>query len=222
MTTQAEQDYLKAVYMLQQYSAKDEAVNTAMIAERLNVSPASASNMIKKLAKMGFLLHKPYQGVTLTPEGEHIALAIIRRHRLLELYLSDILGYSWDKVHEEAEQLEHVISDEFERRIDQAMGYPTNDPHGAPIPDAKGVIEVPDYHPLPQLNEGQTGVICQVSDRDSDMLRYLESLGLKPGTRITVEKKDPFNGPIFITLESGETQILGMEVAKSIMICSTL
>ncbi|HKJ69408.1 MAG TPA: metal-dependent transcriptional regulator, partial [bacterium] len=185
MTTQAEQDYLKAVYMLQQYSSEDKPVNTAMIADRLQVSPASASNMIKKLATMGLLLHKPYRGVTLTSEGEKIALGIIRRHRLLELYLSDKLGYGWDEVHEEAEKLEHVISKEFEKRIDQAMGYPTNDPHGAPIPDAKGVMEAPDYRPLTQLNEGQTGIICQVSDRDSDLLRYLESLGLKPGIQIT-------------------------------------
>ncbi len=222
MTTQAEQDYLKAVYMLQQYGAKDEPVNTAMIAERLKVSPASATNMIKKLATMGCLLHKPYRGVTLTPEGEKIALGIIRRHRLLELYLSDMLGYSWDKVHEEAEKLEHVISEEFENRIDQVMGYPTTDPHGAPIPDTKGVMEEPVYHRLPQLKEGQTGIICQVSDRNSDMLRYLESLGLKPGTRITIEKKAPFKGPISVTIESGDTQILGREVANAIMICPLL
>ena len=219
MLSQTMQDYLKAIYKLQK-EGRDlvDTVNTSMIAEKMQVTPPSATNMIKKLADLNLVQHTPYRGVELTLAGEKIALEMIRHHRLLKLYLSDALGYSWDQVDAEAERLEHVISEEFEDRIDQALGFPMTDPHGASIPSKDGVIKHREYLRLVEVPAGKTAVIQQVSDRSAEMLRYMESLGLKPGARVEVRERLPFNGALVVRINSDEEQSLGMEVADHIYV----
>ena len=153
--------------------------------------------MIKKLAEMNLLIYTPYQGVKLTASGEKIALETIRHHRLIELYLSQALGYSWDQIDAEADRLEHAISEEFEDRIDEALGYPTVGAHGEPIPTKQGQIDPPELPPsLPSYKTASPAVIRRVSDRNPQMLRYMENLQLRLGTRVEVTAKAPFNGPL--------------------------
>ncbi len=176
--------------------------------------------MVKKLAEMKLLQHTPYQGVKLTDAGEKIALEVIRHHRLLELYLSEALGYGWDEVDAEADRLEHVISKEFEDRIDKMLGHPTIDPHGDPIPTKDGNIAKGDYWQLSQVESGQTVVIRQVNDQSSEMLRYLESLGLKPKVIVEVLDRAPFNGPLQVRVGEGKEVALGLEVADQVYVVS--
>jgi DtxR family Mn-dependent transcriptional regulator len=178
MHTQAVEDYLKIIYELQREQGK---VATSMLAERLGVAPASATGMIKKLAGMHLVTHEPYQGVVLTAAGEKIALEIIRHHRLIERYLAEALGVPWDQVHDEAEKWEHVLSEALEDRIDAMLGYPTTDPHGAPIPTRNGTIAQLASMRMADLQPGQSAVIVEVSDHDSALLRYLGGLGMYPG-----------------------------------------
>jgi len=183
MLTQAIEDYMKAIYKLQQQGA---AATTNAIAERLDVAPASVSNMLKKLARLRLVEHTPYHGVQLTDGGQKVALEVIRHHRLIELYLARNLGISLDKVDEEAERLEHVISEELEERIAQSLGEPTRDPHGDPIPTREGDVEDLHHRVLADLGPGQTGVVARVSDRDPAVLRDLASEGLLPGESVRV------------------------------------
>lgn len=183
MLTKAIEDYLKAIYKLTQAG---EAVSTNAIAERLGVAPASVSNMVKKLARLKLVEHAPYHGVQLTEGGQKVALEIIRHHRLIELYLSRYLGVSLDKVDEEAERLEHVISEELEERIAQSLGQPTHDPHGDPIPTREGDVEDPHLPLLSDLRPGQEGIIARVSDRDPAVLRDLAAHRLLPGLAVRV------------------------------------
>lgn len=214
MFSQAMQDYLKAIYKLQEQGG---TVSTSALAEAMGVAAASATGMVKKLAGLKLVRHHPYQGVVLSKAGEKMALEVIRHHRLLELYLAEALGYSWDKVHEEAERLEHVISEEFEEKIFQALGRPTHDPHGDPIPAKDGTLVVAEHDRLSDLEPGATGVIRQVSDSDAEMLRYLGIRGLVPDAAVEVLDKAPFNGPL--TVKSGETShVLGREVASHIRV----
>ena len=201
MLSQAVQDYLKEIYKLQKGRNPVPSVNTSMISEVMNVAAASVTNMVKKLAEIKLVQHTPYQGVELTPAGEAIALEIIRHHRLLEVYLADALGYRWDEVDAEADRLEHVISEEFEDRIDRALGYPTIDPHGAPIPTKDGAIEQENDPRLSRIEAGQTVTIRQVSDQSSEMLRYMASLGLRPGVEVMVKERAPFNGPLLVRVD---------------------
>lgn len=212
--THVVEDYLKFIYKLQQ---EEEKVTTSAIAERLNVSAASVTSMIKKLAEMNLLTHTPYHGVALTPAGVRVALEIIRHHRLLELYLTQALGYTWDAVDEEAERLEHVISEEFEAKIAEALGNPTTDPHGASIPTKDGEVGRVRYARLSDLQKGQRAVIRQVSDRNPDMLRYLTDIGLHLGMIVEVVDKAPFNGPVTIQVDAGR-HILGLELADHIYV----
>jgi DtxR family Mn-dependent transcriptional regulator len=211
--SQAVEDYLKTIYKLEQ----NDAASTKNIAEALHVSAASVTNMIKRLAKMGFVEYTSYRGVNLTDAGLNIALEIIRHHRLLELYLNKVMGYSWDEVHDEAEQLEHHISEQFEDRIAELLDDPTHDPHGDPIPRKNG--QMPEYavERLVEMDEGQTYVIGRVRNQDPEVLRYLEELGLIPGVKITIQEKAPFNGPITLVIEKNE-QVIGYEVASMIFV----
>ena len=218
MLSQAAQDYIKSIYKLQNGHEPVESVNTSLIAEKMEVAAASATNMVKKLAELNLLQHTPYRGVELTEAGREVALEILRHHRLIELYLSKALGYRWDEVDAEADRLEHVISEEFEDKIDEVLGFPTTDPHGAPIPTKEGDIERFDYLRLTDVAEGKSVVIGQVNDQDPEMLRYMASLGIRPGVEIEVRKKAPFNGPIEIQLSGGERQALGVEVAGHIFV----
>jgi len=214
MVSEAVQDYLKAIYKLQQQGG---VVSTSALAEAMDVTAASATGMVKKLAGLKLVRHNPYQGVTLTKAGEKMSLEVIRHHRLLELYLAEALGYTWDKVHEEAERLEHVISEEFEEKIFETLGRPTRDPHGDPIPTKDGTIVGAEHDRLSDLEPGATGVIRQVSDSDAEILRYLGMRGLVPDTAVEVLEKAPFNGPI--TIKTGESShILGRDLARHIRV----
>lgn len=213
MLSQAVGDYLKTIYKLQ----GDSSVSTTDIARALDVSSASVTNMIKRLAQMKLVEHESYKGVRLTEAGEKIALEIIRHHRLLETYLKEMLGYSWAEMHEEAERLEHHISEEFEDKIDALLGHPTHDPHGHPIPTRDLQITRTATTPLIHAEPGQPLVIHHVSDADPELLQYLEEIGLLPQNTVEILEKAPFKGPL--TLRIGEReQIVGHEVASNVFV----
>ena len=193
--TPAMEDYLKAAYSL-----RDEAgsVTTQHLAEELSVSSPSVTNMIKRLHELGLVRHTRYRGVELTDKGEQVALEVVRHHRLLELYLVDILGFPWDEAHAEAECLEHHVSEKMEARIDAALGHPTRDSHGDPIPSQDGAVAELSDTRLLDLEPGEGGVIVRVSNRDPERLRYLGGLGLYPGVAVVVVEKLPFEGPLRI------------------------
>lgn len=209
------EDYLKAIYKLQK---RQERVTTSAIAEKLTLSNATVTVMIKRLAKEKLLKHISYHGVVLTDKGEKIALRVIRRHRLVELFLKEILGVDWAKVHVEAEKLEHFISDEILDRIDHVLGYPKTDPHGDPIPTGEGEIEdVEGNHPLADIEAGKTVVISSVSDGDPNKLRFMAELGLFPKVKVSIKDKSPFEGDLFIEVGSSEHR-LPRDVARSIYV----
>ncbi|MDX1618154.1 MAG: metal-dependent transcriptional regulator [Balneolaceae bacterium] len=212
--SQAVEDYLKTIYTLE---SEGKSASTSSIAESMNVSSASATNMIKRLSKMGLVDYQSYRGAALTKSGRKIALEIIRHHRLLELYLLEVMGYSWDEVHDEAEKLEHHISEQFEDKIAELLDNPTHDPHGDPIPTKEGVMPEMDAVPLADAEAGQTYLVSRVRDQDPELLRYLEKIGLLPGVKLTVENKEPFNGPITIHIEDTE-QALGYEMGTKIFV----
>ena len=214
MLSQAVEDYLKAVFEVQRDHGK---VATTVLAERMGVTPASATGMIKKLAGLKLVRHNPYQGVVLTRAGEKVALEVLRHHRLLELYLAEALGYTWDRVHEEADRLEHVISEEFEDKIFEALGRPTLDPHGEPIPAKDGRMPAADHEPLSELQPGVSAVIRQVSKSNPEMLRYLGARGLIPEAAVEVVEKAPFEGPL--TVRTGDSShVLGRRLASHIRV----
>lgn len=214
--SQSVEDYLKAIYLLE---SDGEGATTTNIAEALSVSSASVTNMLKKLAGMKLIVHRSYKGAKLTDAGNKIALEIIRHHRLLELYLKEIMGYSWDQVHDEAEQLEHHISEQFEDRIAELLDHPTHDPHGDPIPSKDGVMPQMATLALTDAKEGEDYIIGRVRDQDPELLRYLEKVGVLPGVRLKVIRKEPFNGPVKVLLEDKE-EVLGNNVASSVYLVS--
>ena len=214
----AVEDYAKAIYALETRS-EGAAVSTNAIAERLGVTAASASNMVKKLDTLGLVRHEPYRGVQLTPEGEKVALEVIRHHRLLELYLAESLGVPWDRVHDEAEVLEHVLSDELEELIAAKLGHPTHDPHGDPIPSRDLEIEEGSSTMLQELDPGTSGVFVRVSDSDPAMLRYLAERGIRPGATFTIVDKQPFDGPVFARFGGDdEVHIIGGALARAMRV----
>ncbi len=214
MQTQAVEDYLKAIYELQAEGGK---VSTTELSERLHVAPASVTGMVKKLAAMKLVVHEPYQGVELTPSGEKIALEVVRHHRLVESYLAESLGVSWDKVHEEADRWEHVLSEEMEDLMDDKLGHPTTDPHGAPIPSRDGTMPKSELRRLSELEAGEVAIIAEVSDHDADLLRYFGDMGLFPKVEVRVLSSAPFEGPITIKT-NGDEHALGREVAGYILV----
>jgi DtxR family Mn-dependent transcriptional regulator len=206
--SEAIEDYAKAIYALQQRGA-GRPVSTTDLAERLNVTAGSASAMIKKLAERRLAEHAPYHGVRLTPRGERLALAVLRHHRLLELYLATHLDVPWDRVHDEAEALEHVLSEDLEARIDAKLGFPTHDPHGDPIPSADLTIDESDTRSLADLVPGDRGRFVRVSDSDSEMLRYLAERGVALGDRLEVLDRQPFGGPLTVRFGDREHALGG-------------
>ncbi len=190
------EDYSKAIYALEQRDR--EPVSTNALAERLGVTPASASGMVKRLGELGLVAHQPYRGVSLTDAGRRVALEVIRHHRLLELYLVKDLGVPWDRVHQEAEVLEHVLSEELEELIAAKLGHPTHDPHGDPIPTAELTIDEPPTDSLDSLHARARGRFVRVSDSDPEMLRYLADRGIAPGDAFEVVDRQPFGGPLFV------------------------
>lgn len=201
-SSEAVENYAKAIYSLEQ-RAGGQAVSTNDLAERMQVTPASASSMVRKLTELGLVEHEPYHGVSLTEDGLRLALEVLRHHRLLELYLAEHLGVPWDRVHEEAEALEHVISEDLEARIAAKLGHPTHDPHGDPIPSADLVIAEPGTRALADLAAGDRGTFARVSDADPEMLRYLTGRGIAIGDELEVLERQPFDGPL--TVRVGDT-----------------
>jgi DtxR family Mn-dependent transcriptional regulator len=210
------QDYLKHIYEL---TESGESASTNALAAKLNIKPASVTGMIQKLAsaKPALVEYQKHQGVTLTKDGKKAALEVIRHHRLIETWLVQTLGYSWDEVHEEAERLEHVISEDFERRIAAALGHPLRDPHGELIPTVDLKMPLDNTTPLSALRPAQTGTIQCVKAAGTELLRYLESQGLVPGAEIEVREYSPFDHNI--TVKTGrKTSVLGLNITSKIFI----
>ena len=206
--TRSVEDYLKAIYRL---TPEGRAAGTSEIANLLELAPASVSGMVKRLSEHGLLEHAPYKGVQLTEEGRRAALRTIRRHRLIEAYLVAFLGYTWDTVHDEAERLEHAVSDQLVERMASVLGHPSVDPHGDPIPDVDGAIHEPASTPLSELPEGILVELRRVDESDPERLRYIASIGLHPGARVIVVDRQPFHGPITIEVE-GQSHVIGHEL----------
>src|SRR3954447_13772023 len=212
----AVEDYAKAIYALQE-RGDGCAVTTNALAERLGVTPASASAMVKKIAGMGLVTHVRYKGVELTPKGDAIALEVIRHHRLLEAYLSESLGVPWDRVHDEAEVLEHVLSEELEELIAAKLGNPTHDPHGDPIPTREGRMPDEPTVSLQMLSAGDCGRFVRISDSDPEMLRYLDARGIAPGDDFEVVERQPFDGPVFARF-GDDVHVLGGSLARAMRV----
>ena len=210
--TSAVEDYLKAIYAL---GAEGKRATTSALAERMHVSAPSATAMMKRLAELGLVERAPYRGVVLTDKGRLCALEVLRHHRLLERYLADSLGMSLDEVHAEADRLEHVLSEELEARIDAALGYPTHDPHGDPIPDSTLHIADAVSRSVADLDPGDTATVARVPDGDPKLLRYLAEIALVPGQELELTRAAPFGGPLTVRTGSGEHAI-ARELAASV------
>jgi DtxR family transcriptional regulator, Mn-dependent transcriptional regulator len=223
LTTVA-QDYLKVIWTVQEWSL--EKISTKLLAEKLGVSASTASESIRKLADQGLVNHEKYGAVTLTDAGRAAALAMVRRHRLMETFLVRELGYSWDEVHDEAEVLEHAVSDRMLDRIDAKLGHPTRDPHGDPIPAADGQVPTPDARQLSVCRDGDTGTIARISDADPEMLRYFDSVGINLDSRLHVLARRDFAGMISVAVkpadagehDPGTTVDLGNPAAEAIWV----
>lgn len=214
MTSSNVEDYLKAIYNL---CAADHTASTSAIAEKLGIAAGSVTGMIKRLADQGLVEHMPYYGARLTTAGERQAVSLIRRHRILEMFLVQVLGYTWDRVHEEAERLEHAVSDELIDRMAQVLGSPTVDPHGAPIPASGKAFVDRQYPTLDKLDVGCSAVLRRVRDEDPAALRYLAELNMTPGAEVTVTDRGPFNGPLYIRV--GDKQhVVSPELAQSVQV----
>jgi DtxR family transcriptional regulator, Mn-dependent transcriptional regulator len=211
----AVEDYAKAIYQIGERVGG--AVSTNALAERLDVTAASASGMVRKLDDLGLVEHVPYRGVQLTTKGVRVALEVLRHHRLLELYLAETLGVPWDRVHDEAEVLEHVLSEELEALIAAKLGNPTRDPHGDPIPSADLVIDEERTESLAVAEPGTSGVFVRISDSDPEMLRYLAERGIAPGDAFEVVEKHPFDGPLFVRF-GDSVHVLGGALARAMRI----
>lgn len=210
------QDYLKHIYEL---TENGESASTNALAHRLNIKPASVTGMMQKLAaaKPALVEYQKHQGVTLTKEGRKAALEVIRHHRLLEAWLVQTLGYTWDEVHEEAERLEHVISEDFERRIATAMGNPSRDPHGELIPTADLKMPLDDSTPLSALRPGQVATIKRVNASNAELLRYLDDLGLVPGSQIEVRGHSPFDHNLTVKV-GRKSFVLGLSITSKVFV----
>ncbi|NHD17232.1 MULTISPECIES: metal-dependent transcriptional regulator [unclassified Actinopolyspora] len=212
------EDYVRTIYGL---SERGSSVTNTTLTSRLGLSPSSVSGMITKLAQLGLVTHERYRSVELTTTGRRLACDVLRRHRLLEQFLVEVLDYTWDEVHQEADALEHAVSDELIEHIASKLGHPTHDPHGDPIPTAEGVVEKPTTKLLDQLAPGTVGTIARVWDTDSELLRYLTDHGMTLGNRIEVVERKPFGGPLVVRVgsaEEAETHFLGSEIAQTLSI----
>jgi len=212
--TSAHEDYLKAIYLLE---VEGQKVNNSALANYLEVSPASTTNMVKKLAELALVDYEPYQSITLTESGQQVALEVLRHHRLLELYLHQKLNLPWDQVHAEADRLEHVISETLEDAISDALGNPTIDPHGDPIPSKDGRVEAVMGVPLSTAELNQPGRLVRVLIQDGERLNYLGSLGLYPNATVTLLKRAPFAGPLLIDV-NGDHHALAHDMAELLLV----
>jgi DtxR family Mn-dependent transcriptional regulator len=225
---EAVEDYLKGVYDLSRRGRGDAAgpgrVTTQDLADHIGVSAASASRMLKHLDELGYVEHEPYHGATLTRAGEKIALEVIRHHRLIELYLHDALDYSWDQVHDEAERLEHYISEDFEARIFEILGEPAVDPHGDIIPTLDGALppgqerSLADQLPLSEVPAETSVVVHRVPSADAQKLRYLDEIGLVPGAHVEVLERFPFGGGVRFRVDQGQERVIGPDLAAEVRV----
>ena len=214
MPTRSSEDYIKHIYHLQSSGSK---ANTGSLASLLGISPASVSEMINKLSGEGWITNEPYHGFKLTKRGEKIAVNLVRKHRLIEVFLQQHLKYEWDEVHAEAEKLEHAISDNFIDKLEEYLGFPEFDPHGDPIPDKNGKVAATHFKLLSQADEGYNYIIARVDDASKEILQYLSKIGLKLNTNINLNKKIDFDGSVLITLE-GEKHLLSQKMAGLIFV----
>ena len=212
--TAAVEDYVKAIYTLE---SADGSVTTNALAERLDVRPASVSGMLPKLTALGLVQHEPYRGVRLTERGQRVALEVVRHHRLLELFLVESLGMTWDEVHAEAEVLEHVLSEELEELIAAKLGDPAFDPHGDPIPSRELTVPADESRNLYTLEPGEHGTFVRVSDADPAMLRFLSERGITPGAELEVIERQPFDGPVYVRV-GDEVHVLGAVLARAMRV----
>jgi len=214
MRTEAVEDYLKTIYLVETERGE---VTTVELAARMEISAPSVTGMLKRLAELKLVKHEPYHGVVLTAAGRKIALEVIRHHRLLELYLAEALGYSWDKVHAEAEKLEHHISEEFEDKIAALLGNPVTDPHGDPIPAKDGTIPPQNTVRLPDADDGESVLVTRVTAQNAEQLTYLGSLGIRPDVSVTIVNKAPFDGPVHLRVGTASHHV-GLNLARQIFI----
>jgi DtxR family Mn-dependent transcriptional regulator len=221
LSHQAIEDYIKTIYTLAQ---EESPVSTSRVAQARGVKPASATSMLQRLAKLNLVNYEKHYGATLTAAGEKLALEVIRHHRLLELYLMEALGFSWDEVHEQADILEHVISEKLEERIAAALNYPEFDPHGDPIPAKDGTMAAQTTRTLADTIAGQSVRVVRIpDDTNSEILRYLAELGLVPGAVVAVIEVAPFDGPLTVRVapavgEEAGTRVIGHNMAQRILI----
>jgi DtxR family transcriptional regulator, Mn-dependent transcriptional regulator len=213
--TEAVEDYAKAIYALEHQEGG--AVSTSALAERLGVAPSSVTAMLKRLDELDLVRYEPYHGVTLTASGERVALEVIRHHRLIEAFLADALEMPWDRVHDEAEVLEHYISEDLEHRIAEKLGNPAQDPHGDPIPTPELAIAADRTTALHRLAAGDVATFSRVSDSDPEMLRYLAERGIRPGARLLVTDVQPFGGPVVVKV-AGREHALGGGLARKMRV----
>jgi len=208
---------LKAIWNLQEWSS--EPVSMGMLAERVGLKASTVSGAIAKLADQGLVHHTRYGAVELTPTGKDLALAMVRRHRLIESFLVSILGYDWGEVHDEAEQLEHAVSELMIDRIDTVLGRPERDPHGDPIPRSDGTIDIPPARPLSEFPTGSEVLIERISDHDPELLQYLAARGVLPGSDLTIGEPEPFSGAVTLTLKGTDTVInLGAAAVEAVFV----
>lgn len=220
-TSSSVEDYVKVIYAFTEW--QDKPITSSQLAVRLGVANSSVSEMVRKLRDQGLVDHRPYSAIRLTAEGLRLALAMTRRHRLLETYLVRELGYSWDEVHDEAELLEHAVSDTFIERLDERLGHPVRDPHGDPIPDSRGAVEAPPARRMLELDAGHSGRIARISDENPDLLRYLSAEDIGLDAAVEVLGRKPFGGPLVVRVGSGPSARaldLGDEIAAALWVHS--
>lgn len=212
--TASAEDYLKAIYAIER---AEEAAGTSDLAQRLGLTPASVSGMVRRLAEQGLLSYEPYRGARLTPDGRRAALRTLRRHRIIEVFLVKMLAYEWDCVHEEAERLEHAASDELIDRMAAVLGDPSYDPHGAPIPTREGVVDETPHATLADIEIGTATRVARVLEHDPGVLRYLDELGIRPGAELVIVSRAPFGGPITLDV-GGVTHAIGPGLAEQVLV----
>lgn len=215
--SQSVEDYLKTIYKLENETPPNKGVSTSRLADKMGVANASVTNMLKRLSDMKMVKYESYYGSRLTETGQKIALEIIRHHRLLELYLKEILGYSWDEVHDEAEKLEHHISEQFEDKIAELLNHPTEDPHGDPIPTKDGKMPKIKLKALHSVPFETPYIVRRVKNQSPELLRYLEKQGLIPGVKVEVLHKEPFDGPVQLQVEN-KTITIANNIAEDIFV----
>lgn len=218
MPTSTVEDYLKIILLQEQQQADERLVTMGQIGQALEVAPGTVTAMVKTMEKGGLVGYEPYNGVRLTDDGRRMALHVLRRHRLIELFLVEILGLDWSEVHPEAELLEHSMSDKLIDRIDALLGFPASDPHGDPIPDGSGCLRQPELTNLRECEPGASYRVARVSDQEEEFLRFVERCGLKPGARITVEVRDPAADALTVRSEHGDETTIGGEAAAKLWV----